>query len=75
MSSHMIALNERFSDADLLEDEENNSYSEFAIEIIRQFVHSEDQMQQLACLEYIRETSLVFRKMNIATLAAAFGSH
>lgn len=44
MSSHMIALNEQFSDLDLLENEENNSYSDFAIEIIRQFIHSENHL-------------------------------
>ena len=50
------------------------TYSELLLEIMRQFVHSERWDQQVACLSYFENSSLNFRKMNIATIAAAFGS-
>lgn len=50
------------------------TYSEFRLEIMRQYLHSERWEQQVACLSYFENASLIFRKMNIATIAAAFGS-
>lgn len=53
---------------------EKLSYSELKLEIMRQYLHSERWQQQVACLSYFENSSLIFRKMNIATIAAAFGS-
>ena len=44
------------------------------LEIMRQFIHGKSKAQKTACLEYMMQTNLIYRMLNIASIATQVGN-